>query len=242
MKQSNVLLVALLCGFSTMAQALTYTVTSGPTSSVAGAVTVDFGVSAINDAGPVSGSLPSGTLGGVTYSFSGGALFNFDSSSNLPNGISARPVGSIDDFWSIGTNPQAQRGPGIVNLGAGLSYYGFLWGSPDALGWNTVSFFDGNTLLSSYGGNAVLNPPNGNQNYARYFNVLAGSGEVITEVTFSASTNAFETDNHAFISAIPEPDNHVFTSAVPEPETYAMMFAGLGLLAFIAGRRTRKAA
>jgi hypothetical protein len=214
-----------LSAFAPTAHALTTSVTTGSFSSVSGAVTVDFGISPINNSAPVSGSLPSGNLGGVTYSYSGGALFNFDSSSNLPNGTSARPVGSTDNFWSIGITPAAQNGPGIVNLGVGVSYYGFLWGSPDANGWNTVSFYDGNTLLGTYGGASVLNPPNGNQNYARYFNVFAGSGEVITKVMFGANRNAFETDNHAFIAAI------------PEPETYAMMLAGLGLLGVVARRR-----
>ena len=222
--------VLLLC-FSAGAHALNVTVTNGSFSSVAGAVTVDFGVSPINNVGPVSGSLPSGILGGVTYSYSGGALFNFDGTSSLPNGTAARPVGSQDNFWSIGTNPAAQQGPGIVYLGAGVSYYGFLWGSPDASGWNSVSFFDGTTQLGpTFDGSAILNPPDGNQSFARYFNVFAGPGEVITSVRFNANTNAFETDNHAFISA------------VPEPEIYAMMGLGLGLLGWVGRRRRLQAA
>jgi len=227
--KKSVVLALLLC-FSTGANALTFTATNGSFSSEAGAVTVDFGFSPIDNFGPVSGSLPSGTLGGVTYSYSGGALFNFDSTSSLPNGISARPVGSEHNFWSIGTSPAAQQGPGIVNLGAGVTYYGFLWGSPDASGWNSVSFFDGNTQLATFDGSAILNPPNGNQAFARYFNVFAGPGEVITGVQFSANTNAFETDNHAFISA------------VPEPEIYAMMGIGLGLVGWMGRRRKLKAA
>jgi hypothetical protein len=164
----------------------------------------------------------------ATFWSADGALFNFNSSSNLPNGISARPVGSTGNFWSVGVSPDAQDGPGVVNLGAGVSYYGFLWGSPDALGWNTVQFYNGNTLLGTYGGSSVLNPPNGNQNFARYFNVFAGQGEVITKVSFAANTNAFETDNHAFIAAAP----------IPEPEIYAMMGLGLGLMGWM-GRRKR---
>jgi hypothetical protein len=207
-------------------------VTNGSFSSQAGAFTVDFGVSPINNSAPVLGNaapgdfLVSGLGAGVSYSYTDGALFNFNSSSNLPNGVSARPVGSTGNFWSVGVTPDTQDGPGVVNLGAGVSYYGFLWGSPDKLGWNTVSFFNGNTLLGTYGGASILNPPNGNQNFARYFNVFAGPGEVITKVSFAANTNAFETDNHAFISA------------VPEPEIYAMMGLGLGLMGWM-GRRKR---
>jgi hypothetical protein len=230
---------AVMFGAATAAHALTYTVTSGSFSSQAGAFTVDFGVSPINNSGPVAGNaLPGDVLvsgtgtginAGINYSYTDGALFNFDSSSSLPSGISARPVGSTGNFWSIGVSPDTQDGPGVVNLGAGVSYYGFLWGSPDASGWNTVKFYNGSTLLGTYDGSAILVPPNGDQSYAKYFNVFAGSGEVITSVSFAANRNAFETDNHAFIAAAP----------IPEPEIYAMMAAGLGLMGFVARRRQR---
>jgi hypothetical protein len=228
-KAKLVAIGTLLAVIAASAHAITFTVTDGSFSSQAGAFTVNFGVSPINNTGPVSGSLPGGTLGGVTYSYSGGALFNFDSSSSLPNGISARPVGSTGNFWSIGTDPSSQQGPGIVNLGAGVTYYGFLWGSPDASGWNSLAFFNGNTQLgATLDGSAVLNPANGNQTFAQYFNAFAGPGEVITRVQFGATRNAFETANHAF-SAAP----------APEPEIYAMLLAGLGLIGFQARRRKK---
>jgi hypothetical protein len=44
-------------------------------------------------------------------------------------------------------------------------------------------------------------------------------------VTFSSTQNAFESDNHSYIAA------------VPEPETYAMLLAGLGLVSAVARRR-----
>ena len=55
-----------------------------------------------------------------------------------------------------------------------------------------------------------------------------GLGDVYKRQVFSSGGNAFETDNHAFISA------------VPEPETYAMLLAGLGLMAVIARRKTSR--
>jgi hypothetical protein len=216
---------ALLVASSALpAHALTTSVTGGSFSSQSGALTIDFGVSPINNTGPVSAALPSGP----GFSYSGGALFNFDASSNLPNGISARPPGSTGNFWSIGNTPVAQQGPGIVSFSAPVSYFGFLWGSPDT--YNYVSFYDGNQLLGSFNGSAIKVPANGDQTYARYFNAFAGSGEVITSAVFTSATNAFETDNHAFVTA------------VPEPETYAMLLAGLGLLRFQARRRKRKEA
>ena len=227
---------ALMFGAATAAHALSYTVTTGSFSSQAGAFTVDFGISTPNNTGPVAGNaapgdvLVSGSAGGVNYSYTDGALFNFTPSSSLPNGTSARPVGSTDNFWSIGVTPDTQDGPGIVNLGGGVSYYGFLWGSPDASGWNTVKFYNGSTVIGTFDGSSILNPPNGNQNFARYFNVFADPGEVITKVSFAANTNAFETDNHAFISA------------VPEPEVYAMMGLGLGLMGWVGRRKRAQAA
>lgn len=229
---------ALMFGAATAANALTVTVTNDTFSAQAGAFTVDFGVSTINNTGPVAGNvapgdvLVSGVGGGINYSYTDGALFNFDGSSSLPSGTSARPVGSTGNFWSIGVTPDTQDGPGIVNLGTGVSYYGFLWGSPDASGWNTVKFYNGSTLLGTYDGSAILNPPNGNQTFARYFNVFAGQGEVITSISFAANRNAFETDNHAFIAAAP----------IPEPEIYAMMGLGLGLMGWMGRRKRAQAA
>ena len=228
---------AVMFGAATAAHALTVTVTNDTFSAQSGAFHIDFGNSPINNTGPVAGNalsgdvLVSGIGGGISYSYTDGALFNYNGGS-LASGTSARPVGSTDNFWSIGVTPDTQDGPGIVNLGTGVTYYGFLWGSPDADGWNTVTFYNGRTALASFDGNAILNPANGNQTFARYFNVFAGPNEVITSISFAANRNAFETDNHAFIAAAP----------IPEPEIYAMMAAGLGLMGFVARRRQRNGA
>jgi hypothetical protein len=195
-----------------------------------GVTTVDFGISTPNDSLPVVGSssandiVYSGTSGSVNYNYYDGALYNITTSSITD--VTARPVGSMDNFWSVGPSPSSQVGPGEVTFNTGLSYYGFLWGSPDA--YNTVSFYDGSTLLGAYTGTAVLDPAQGDQDYSRYFNAFAGPNQEITKVIFESTLNAFETDNHAFISAI------------PEPETYAMLLAGLGLLGLMGRRRKQK--
>lgn len=184
------------------AHALSVTVTYGSMSAESGAVTIDF------DSAPPAG-----------WSYSGGALFT-----SSIGGITAVPPGSTGNFWSVGPSG-GQDGPGLVDIAGGAKYYGFLWGSPDA--YNTVSFYDGATLLGSFDGSAAYPPANGDQSIGRFFNAFAGAGEKITRVEFGSSANAFETDNHAVI-------------AVPEPESYALMLAGLGVVGFVARRRAQR--
>ena len=63
-------LAASVVGFGSTAHALTSSYSIGDSfSSLAGAYTIDFGDSPINNNDVVSGSLPSGTLGGVHYSY-----------------------------------------------------------------------------------------------------------------------------------------------------------------------------
>lgn len=232
----SVSVAAALLAVSSQASAFTISVTGGSFSSQAGALNIDFGVSPVNNTSPVGGLgsgadlVYSGSGGGVSYTYTGGALYNMDATHSPISGITARPVGSAGNFYSVGTSPAAQTGPASVTFSAGLKYFGLLWGSPDT--YNTVSFYNGSTLLGSYTGSVILNPANGNQSVAGYFNAFAQGNEMITRVTFASSTNALETDNHSYIAAAP----------IPEPETYAMLLAGLGMLGFAARRRKLKLA
>lgn len=183
---------------SASSASLTPWLTSGSFSPVSGATTIDFGTSTPNNSGAVQSPMTTFSNGIATYS--GGKLFN--TTTTGISGVSARPVGSTDNWWSI----QAGQ-TGTVTFSSGVSYYGFLWGSPDVSPWNLVSFYSGNTLLDSYG-REDFQPPLMNNNWTTtsYLNVstLTG-GPLITKITFSASNNAFETDNHAYVSAVPLP-------------------------------------
>jgi hypothetical protein len=217
-----------LAAVATQASAFSILIQPSATfSTQAGASQIDFGAGPTGP-NPVVGSpgvVASGSAGGLNYTFTDGALYNLATSPN--SGITARPVGSVDNFWSVGTSPASQTGPGVVNFsGAGAQYVGFLWGSVD--GYNSVSYYSGATLLGSYNGSYALNPANGNQGAAGtvYFNAFATSAQKITSMVFTSGSNAFETDNFA-------------VNAVPEPETYAMLLAGLGLMGTIVRRRNK---
>ena len=90
-------------------------------------------------------------------------------------------------------------------------------------GWNpgdriTVSAYDGATLLG-----AVNHASNGLVNLSAYSHVTR------IYVDDQSTGAGFAYDGFNFTAA-----------AVPEPETYAMMLAGLGMLGFLARRRSAK--
>ena len=182
---------------SASAASLTSWLTAGAISLQSGVTTTDFGTSTANDSAAIQSPITPITNGIATYS--GGNLYN---TSTGISGVSARPVGSAGNWWSI----QAGQ-TGTVNFTSGISYYGFLWGSPDVSPWNDVSFWNGSQLLESYG-REDFQPPLMNNNWTTtsYLNVSTLlNGPLITKITFSANQNAFETDNHAYVSAVPLP-------------------------------------
>jgi hypothetical protein len=207
------LIAAALLATATQAQAVTVTLTAGPSTAVAGANVETF----------ESYAAGSTLNGGTVYAWnSPGATLTGDNI-HLISGISAQPkhgAAAVRDQWfSV-----AGGGDATFAFANAQSYIGFLWGSVDT--YNRVTFYNGNSVLGSYvGGTGGLpNVPtgNGHQGAAQYFNFFADS---ITSVRFQSSGNAFEIDNLASVTA------------VPEPETYALLLAGLGAMAFVARRR-----
>lgn len=111
----------------------------------------------------------------------------------------------------------------VTGLGGKFNYFGLWWGSVDT--YNTISFYDGATLVASYTGQDILNPnpANGNQTapsqnlYVNFYNLPWYDSFVM-----ASSNYAFEADNIAI-------------GIVPEPTT--MLLLGFGLLGIAGVRR-----
>lgn len=200
---------AALCALQ--AQAYTASITPNTSTSAVAGVTVET----------FEGAAVFARSGGTVYNYADGSLTG--DGIYLLNSVSAQPKhfeGTVQDHWfSVAAGQSAS-----ITFAGGTSYVGFLWGSVDT--YNTVSFYNGESLIASYvgGANGLANfevpVGNGNQAASQYFNFFAPS---ITKVTFASSGNAFEIDNVA--------------AAVPEPETYALMAAGLVAVAFMSRRQ-----
>jgi hypothetical protein len=148
----------------------------GPTSAESGVCTVDF-----------DGS----SCAGVSYS-------DTDISpivTGFLSGIYAQPVGSTGYYLTAG--PSAGSPNTITGTG---NCFGFLAGSLDT--YNAISFgLVGGGSLSFTGSQiAALASitPNGHQQQSTYWNLLLDPGQSYNQIQLVSTSNAFETDNHAF--------------------------------------------
>src|ERR1035438_4266402 len=101
-----------------------------------------------------------------------------------------------------------------LTFGATEMYMGLLWGSVDS--FNTLSFYNGATLVGTVTGSQVLASPNGDQGVNGTVYVNINSTLPFDSVVATSSLHAFEFDNVAYNK-----------TAVPEPTT---MIAGALLL------------
>ncbi len=84
----------------------------------------------------------------------------------------ARPAGSTGDYLSVDP-PGDQPTTETLTFGAGPSYLGFLWGSPDEYNSSTVT-----TNLASYDftGTLIIDPANSDRLVSRFVNEMAPAG------------------------------------------------------------------
>ncbi|MBY0440161.1 MAG: hypothetical protein K2W80_18415 [Burkholderiales bacterium] len=174
----------------------------------------------------------------TTYDFNNGLL------PAVYSGNGAVVTGSIAGQWAQPTSPTspnttaylvtpAQGGTGSVTLTLpGMAnYFGFFAGSIDL--YNSISFFNGVTLMGTVTGADLIALPNpdlipGNQAQAAYYNIAFLTGG-FNRVVLSSQGIAFETDNHT-----------VGTVQIPVPGAAALMLSGLFGMVF-ASRRQKKA-
>lgn len=158
----------------------------------------------------------------------------------LPNvsGIYASPLISGLNNWGFGPlytgadntsylsagNFSAQAGAGVeITFNSLQQYLGILWGSID--NYNTLTFYNGATVVDTVLGAQVTPTPNGSQNAdgTRYVNINTTSA--FNRVVATSSQFAFEFDNIAYNSApVGVPDGGM---------TVALLGVAMSGLAFI---------
>ena len=185
------------------------------------------------------GGTPAGSAG-VTSSQAGATVVNFDNGtapSNYTLGQTAgvvdgnqtnvylEPTGDTTDYLTTGTS--------TVNINLAsmpATYFGMYWGSVDT--YNTISFREANGTVDTYTGAqiAALDGINPNGTTSAYVN-FSDIGSSFVNISLSSTTDAFETDNHAFIAA----------SATPEPASWLLMAGGLSAAALFFQRKQKQA-
>lgn len=200
-------IIALTFGFTVNLHAAIITL-SAPgvtTTSVAGATVVDF-----ND----------GTIGAYTNASGDYAIV-----SGSVGGLYAEPFGTVPPYLTVPL--ESSSGSATFDLGFSSNYFGLYWGSIDA--YNSISFYLGGALVSSFTGNDIVVPADGNQTSTdtnRYVNFDFGA-MTFDQVKFASNGYAFESDNHAFVRV-----------AAPEPSILALL--GLGLIGLGFARRRQR--
>ena len=173
-------------GLSSLANAsiITTTFTSGLTTNVAGATTVDF-----NSGKPWFYTGPSTVVSGSV------------------DGQTAAPAGDSTPYLSVAY--PYQSGIETATLNNSYNYFGLYWGSIDD--YNTLKFYSGDTLVATISGGDVIASGTalgdqmapGSNRYVNFFFNDASYDNIV----FSTTQYAFESDNHAFgnVRAVPEP-------------------------------------
>lgn len=178
------------------------------------------------DGGVAANQAPGSFIELSSANVAGGALYGSNALPDAAIPLNTAPLKETVGTWlAVGpSNVNNGGGDATVSFGAGTSFVSFLWGSPDKYNKLTVTTLDGDSydFTSSSFPTVVFN---GNQSFASYIGFTATDGDLLSSMTFSSTSNAFEASNFSI------------TAPVPEPQTYALMLAGLGAIFFVARRR-----
>jgi hypothetical protein len=162
---------------------------------------------------PLDVTFDGASASGYSYTYTDAGIYS--GAGGLVSGVAAPPVGDTTNFLAV-------YGGGTATLTTPLLESMSVYiGSVDS--YNTISFYNGGTLVGSFTGTQLLAPlpaaANGDQSSAltnRTFDFNFGNTPV-NEVVFSSSGNSFEFDN-------------VAGAAVPEPGVWFLLLTGFTVL------------
>ena len=180
--------------------------------------------------------LPLGSAGGISNGIN--VVFGGDAQAvqGSASGLYAAPYlsggnGSLFGDPTDGPDTTTYLSTGIgsvtLNMPGQENYLGLLWGSVDS--YNTLSFYNGATLVGTATGTDVTASANGDQGVLGTFYVNFTSTDSFNRVVATSSSYAFELDNVAFNP-----------TGVPEPSSFILsLVGGIGTLTTVALKRRK---
>jgi hypothetical protein len=181
-------------------------------------VTIDFNSNAFPSSGPV---VYSGQPGNIV-------------SGNI-SGVTAAPPNDTTPYLTIGP----ARGASVtITSTYTMDYFGFYVGSLDS--FNYVDLYMGNNVVAALTGTQIATiggfSANGNQGMGIYVNIYASnSSEYFNRVVLRSTSNAMESDNHAFRAV----ERSVTTAVNPVPEPASAFLLAPVLIALIGRKAAR---